>query len=100
MKQPMSVILHPVHGAVCSHITDASPEVCSSTPEGRLGISDVNPCLESQGCHLIPLFLSLRLSYCLGISLLGVLQKSLKYFSLRVRIFWKALVERLGDDSW
>ena len=24
------------------------------TPEGRPGMSDVSPCLESQGCHLIP----------------------------------------------
>ena len=26
-----------------------------SSPEGRLGMSDVSPRLESQGCHLIPL---------------------------------------------
>ena len=28
------------------------------------------------------------------------LQKILKYFSLRVRLFCMALVEQLGDDSW
>ena len=27
-------------------------------------------------------------------------QKTLKYFSLRVRLFCMALVEQLGDDSW
>ena len=26
------------------------------TPEGRLGMSDVSPRLESQGCHLIPFY--------------------------------------------
>ena len=29
-----------------------------------------------------------------------LLQKTLKYFSLRVRLFCMALVEQLGDDSW
>jgi len=45
-------------------------------------------------------------SFCLVIFLLMVHfpdlspQKTLKYFSLRVRLFCMALVEQLGDDSW
>ena len=32
--------------------------------------------------------------------LLTFFQKTLKYFLLRVRLFCKALVEQLGDNSW
>ena len=45
-------------------------------------------------------------SFCLVIFLLMVhssaffFQKTLKYFSLRVRLFCLALVKQLGDDSW
>ena len=71
-------------------------------------------CLESQGCHLIPLFISslvfsalFSCSFCLVIFLLMVhspdffsLQKTLKYFSLSVRLFVWLLLSELGDDSW
>ena len=44
--------------------------------EGRPGMSDVFPCLESQGCHLIPL------SYLLFVFLLSPLTPSvLSFFS-------------------
>ena len=33
----------------------------ATNPEGRLGMSDVSPCLESQGCHLISLIFFLVL---------------------------------------
>ena len=45
-------------------------------------------------------------SFCFVIFLLMVhspdifSEKTLKYFSLRVRLFCMALVEQLGDDSW
>ena len=40
----------------CSVLSE--PRACSPflLPEGKPGMSDVSPCLESQGCHLIPLF--------------------------------------------
>ena len=40
-----------------SHIVWAT-HAAKDTPEGRLGISDLLSCLESQGCYLFPLFLS------------------------------------------
>jgi len=40
-----------------SHIVWTT-HAAKDTPEGRLGISDLLLCLESQGCYLFPLFLS------------------------------------------
>ena len=75
-------------------------------------------CLESQGCHLIPLSylisffcLDSSCSFCLVIFLLMVHSpdffsffffffRKLKYFSLRVWLFCMALVEQLGDGRW
>ena len=50
-------------------------------------------------CLVLLLFLSCHFSadFCF---LFFSLQKTVKYFSLRVRIFCMALVEQLGDDSW
>ena len=72
------------------------------------------PCLESQGCHLIPLcyFLSCSTaqscySFCLIFFsacqsiLLNFFQKILQYFSLRDRLFFcMASVQEFGEDSW
>ena len=84
--------------------------ICSPEREAR----DVSSCLESQGCHLIPLsYLLSCFFFCLVLLRLlschfcangpfswPFLQKTLKYFSLRVRPFCMALVEQIGDDSW
>ena len=64
-------------------------------------------CLESQGCHLIPLFYFLSCFFLPSPRALSVLsffsrfspQKTLKYFSLRVRLYCVAVVEQLGDNS-
>ena len=48
-----------------------------------------------------PLALSVLSCFCYwSILRTFFLQKTLKYFSLRVRLFCMALVEQLGDDSW
>ena len=72
-------------------------------------------CLESQGCHLIPLSYLLSCFFLpspLALPLLSFFLlkvhspefvfffRKLKYFSLKVRLFCMALVEQLGDDSW
>ena len=68
-------------------------------PEGRLGMSDVSPLSESQGCHLIPLCYLLSCSsalscypfclivFCLLALFLNFFQKILQYFSLRDKLF-------------
>ena len=50
-------------------------------------------------CLVLLLFLSCHFSANCPFSRL-FFQKTLKYFSLRVRLFCMALVEQLGDDSW
>ena len=50
-------------------------------------------------CLVLLLFLSCHFSVNGPFSWL-LFQKTLKYFSLRVRLFCMALVEQLGDDSW
>ena len=85
---------------------------CNS-PKGGRGCLMSPSCLESQGCHLIPLSYLLSCYFCLILLLFlschfsanGPVswlfpQKTLKYFSLRIRLFCMALVEQLGDDSW
>ena len=69
-------------------------------------------CLESQGCHLIPLSYLISCCFCLVLLLFlschcsangpfsCLFSRKLKYFSLRVSFFCMALVEQLGDDSW
>ena len=89
----------------------------SLSSKGGRGCLMFLSCLESQGCHLIPLsyLLSspptppspLALSVFFGVFFLLLMvpspfffyQNTLKYFSLRVRLFCMALVEQLGDDS-
>ena len=75
-------------------------------PEGRPGISDVSPCLESQGCHLIPIY---RLRSCFAAQscysvFFYVLAHSaelfVEYSSLRYRLFCMAHVYQLGEVSW
>ena len=84
-------------------------------PEGRPGMSDVSPCLESQGCHLIPLYYLLSCSsswsyYSFCLIFLFFLpacpfswtfsRKFFQYFSLRDRLFCMAPVQQLGEVSW
>ena len=72
-------------------------------------------CLESQGCHLIPLsHLLFFLPSPLALSVLSFFssvivlmvhspdffQKTLKYFSFKVSLFCMAPTEQPGDDSW
>ena len=95
---------------------------CTHHPKGGRGCLMSVSCLESQGCHLIPLsyllsyfflffsyFFLLLLtpssSFCFVICLLMIhspdsFLRKLKYVSLRVGLFCMALVEQLGDDSW
>ena len=47
-----------------------------------------------------PLALSVLSFFCLWSILLTFFQKTLKSFSLRVRLLCMALGEQLGDDSW
>ena len=80
-------------------------------PKGGRGCLMSPSCLESQGCHLIPLSCLLSCFLCLVLLLFlschfsanGPFSffppKTLKYFSLRVRLFCMALVEQLGDDG-
>ena len=68
-------------------------------------------CLESQGCHLIPLSYLLPCFFCLVLLLFlschfsdnglfsWLFSRKLKYCLLRVRLFCMALVEQLGDDG-
>ena len=70
------------------------------------------PCLESQGCHLIPLCYLLSCSsaqscypFCLIFSacrpfLLNFFQKILQYFLLKDRLFCMTPVQQLGEVSW
>ena len=78
-------------------------DVFSVAPEERPGTSDVSPCLESQGCHLIPLCYLLSCSpssdtlSILSFSacwpfLLNFFQEILQYFLLRDRLFGMAPV--------
>ena len=83
-------------------------------PEGRPGMSDVTllsgisrllfdcPYLSPLLIFLpSPLALAVLSFFCYwSILLTFFLQKTLKYFSLRVRLFCYALVEQLGDDRW
>ena len=82
-------------------------------PQAGRGCLMSPSCLESQGCHLIPLSYLLSCFFCLVLLLFLschfsangpfswlFFQKTLKYFSWRVRLFCMALVEQLGDDSW
>ena len=68
------------------------------TPEGRPGCLMSPPCLESQGCHLIPLFYPLSCSYLPLLLFLSCpffllmshspdILKILHYFLLRNRVF-------------
>ena len=50
-------------------------------------------------CLVLLLFLSCHFS-ANGSFSLTFFQKTLQYFSLRVRPFCMALVEQLGDDGW
>ena len=81
-------------------------------------MSETPSCLESQGCHLIPLSYLLSRFFCLVLLLFlschfsakvhspdFFFSRKLKYFLLRVRLFFSflfrmVLVEHLGDDSW
>ena len=70
-------------------------------------------CLESQGCHLIPLSYLLSCCFCLilllflscnfsangALSLLFPPENS-QIFFVKGYVFCMALVEQLGDDSW
>ena len=85
-------------------------------PKGGLGCLMSPLCLESQGCHLIPLyyllsrssayrcyffclifFLFLFFSACWSISL-NFSQKILQYFSLRDSLFCMVSVKQLGES--
>ena len=85
------------------------------TPEGRPGMSDVSPpppCLESQGCHLIPLCHLLSCSsawsccsFCLVFSacwsvLLNFVRRILQYFSLGDGLFCLASVWQRREVGW
>ena len=87
---------------------------CCCSPEEMPGMSDV-PLLSgisglsfdfpflSPLLFLLPSPLALSVLSCFcywSILRTFFLQKTLKYFSLRVRLFCMALVEQLGDDSW
>ena len=83
----------------------------SITLKGGRGCLMSPPCLESQGCHLIPFYYLLSCSsaescysylfFCLlALSATKIFQKILQYFSLRDRIFGMALVYQLGEVSW
>ena len=93
--------------------------IFAQTPrKGGRGCLMSPPCLESQGCHLIPLcyllscssaqscypfcffnFIFLSFSACWPF-LLNFFQKILQYFSSRDRLFCVAPVQRLGEESW
>ena len=82
------------------------------TPKGGREYLMSPPCLESQGCHLIPLCYLLSCSspqscypFCLIVFCLLALSCKLfpensSIFSLRDRLFCMAPVQRLGEDSW
>ena len=82
------------------------------SPEGRPGMSDVTFLSGISGLSFDSPFLSSFLFFSLVLLLFlschlaangpfsWLFQKTLKYFSLRVRLFCMALVEQLGDDSW
>ena len=63
-------------------------------PEGRLGSSDVSPCLESQGCHLIPSFYLLPCYSAFSpvahsiFSLFLLLAQSPVYFKKKSKLFF------------
>ena len=85
-------------------------------------MSDVlHPFLKSQCCHLFALSCLLSCFSCplalsvlpfffffffflllllLMVHSLDFFKKTLKHFSLRIRLFCMAVVEQLGDDSW
>ena len=85
---------------------------CLCPPKGGRGcLMSPPPCLESQGCHLIPLCYLLSCSsswscypFCLIIFCLLALSSKLfpensSIFSLRDRLFCMAPVQQLGEDS-
>ena len=87
--------------------------VCFLSPQtGGWGCLMSSPCLESQGCHLIPLCYLLSCSSAQPVNLsvlsfsacwpflLNFFQKILQYFSIRDRLFCMAPVQQLGEVSW
>ena len=89
---------HTAQAVIQFAILTGSRASKTNHPEGRPGMSDVTACLESQGCHLIPLSyllscFSAQSSFCLVNFLLMVrsptffFSRKLKYFSLRIRLF-------------
>ena len=86
---------------------------CLYPPKGGRWCLMSPPCLESQGCHLIPLCYLLSCSsawvcysFCLtfflpaGIFSWTFSRKNLQYFSLGDRLFCMVPVLQLGEVSW
>ena len=96
----------------CSHDFQSLMFIFFYPPKGGQGCLMSPPCLESQGCHLIPRCCLLSCSsaqscypFCLIIFCLLALSSQLfpensSIFSLRDRLFCMAPVQRLGEDGW